>query len=60
MYLAVSLAAISATLIKEEDKVQKLVYYASRAFRGAKERYLPMEKLAFALVMATRKLKPYF
>ena len=60
MYLAVSLAAISAALIKEEDKVQKLVYYASRAFRGAKERYLPMEKLAFALVMATRKLKPYF
>ena len=28
--------------------------------RGAKERYPPMEKLAFALITATRKLKPYF
>ena len=60
LYLAISLAAISAALIKEEDKVQKLVYYASRAFRGAEERYLPMEKLAFALFMVARKLKPYF
>ena len=48
------------TLVREEDKIQKLVYYASRALRGAQERYQPMEKLAFALVMAVRKLKPYF
>ena len=60
LYLAVSLAAISAALIREEEKVQKPVYYASRALRGAKERYPPMEKLAFALVMAAHKLKPYF
>ena len=60
LYLAVSPAAVSATLIKEEERVQKLVYYASRALRGAEERYLPMEKLAFALVTVARKLKPYF
>jgi len=36
------------------------VYYASRALHGAEERYLPMEKLDFALVTAARKLKPYF
>ena len=36
------------------------MYYASRVFRGAEERYLPMEKLAFALVTAARKLNPYF
>ena len=60
LYLAVSLAAISATLVREEEKVQKLVYYVSQALRGAKERYLPMEKLAFALVTAICKLKPYF
>ena len=48
LYLAVSLAAVSAALIKEEEKVQKLVYYASRALRRAEERYPPMEKLAFA------------
>ena len=60
LYLAVSPAAVSATLIREEEKVQKPVYYASRALRGAEERYSPMEKLAFALVMAARKLNPYF
>ena len=60
LYLAISPAAVSVVLIKEEEKVQKPVYYASRALRGAEERYLPMEKLAFALVMAVRKLKPYF
>lgn len=40
--------------------MQKLVYYASRALRGAEKRYLPMEKLTFTLVTAARKLKPYF
>ena len=47
-------------MIKEEEKVQKPVYYASRVLRRAKERYLHMEKLAFALVTAARKLKPYY
>ena len=60
LYLAVSPAAVSAALVREEEKVQKPVYYASRALHGAEERYPPMEKLAFALVMAARKLKPYF
>ena len=60
LYLAVSPAAVSAALIREEDRVQKPVYYASQALCGAEERYPPMEKLAFALVTAARKLKPYF
>ena len=60
LYLAVSPAAVSAALIREEERVQKPIYYASRALRGAEERYSPMEKLAFALVTVARKLKPYF
>ena len=60
LYLAVSPAAFSAALIREEEKVQKPVYYASRVLRRAEERFPPMEKLAFALVTATCKLKPYF
>ena len=60
LYLAVSLAAVNATLVREEERVQKPVYYASRALCDAKERYPPMEKLAFALVTETCKLKPYF
>lgn len=38
LYLAISPAAISVALIREEDKVQKPVYYASQALHGAKER----------------------
>ena len=60
LYLAISPAAVSMALVREEDKVQKSVYYANRAFCCAKERYPPMEKLAFTLVMAARKLKSYF
>ena len=39
LYLVVSPAAVSTTLVREEERVQKLVYYASRALRSAKERY---------------------
>ena len=60
LYLVVSPAAVSVALIKEEEKVQKPVYYASRALRRAEDMYPPMEKLAFTLVTAARKLKPYF
>ena len=60
LYLDVYPAIVSAALIREEEKVQKPVYYASQALRGAEERYSPMEKLTFILVMAVHKLKLYF
>ena len=50
VYLAVSSAIVSAVLVKEEDRVQKPVYYTSWALWGTEERYPPMEKLTFALV----------
>jgi hypothetical protein len=56
LYLVVSLTIVSATLIQEEDGVQKPVYFISQALHGAEERYVQMEKLAFALVIASRKL----
>ena len=60
LYLAVSRAAVSATLVREEDKVQKPMYYTNWALRGVEERYPLMEKLVFVVVTTTRKLKPYF
>ena len=60
LYLAVSNTAVSSTLVKEEGNVQKLVYYTSQAFQGAKASYLRMEKIAFTLLVASRKLRPYF
>ena len=59
-YLAISQAAVSAVLVRKEDGCQKPVYFISRAFQGAKERYPQMEKLAFALVTAAPKFKAYF
>ena len=60
LYIAVSQAAVSAALVREEGGSQRPVYFISRAFRGVEERYPQMEKLAFALITAARKLKPYF
>ena len=60
LYLAVTLHAVSSTLIREEGKVQKPVYYTSRALRGVEGRYPLIEKLAFALITASRKLMHYF
>ena len=60
LYLAISDFSTSAVLVRDKDRVQQLVYYCSRALRGAEERYPKMEKLIMALVTAARKLRPYF
>ena len=52
LYLAVSHAAVSTALVRKKDGLQRPVYFTSRAFRGAEERYPQIEKLAFALVTA--------
>ena len=60
LYLAVFPTAVSSALIREEGNTQLPVYYTSKAFQGVEERYPAMEKLALALVIAARKLRPYF
>ena len=60
LYLAVSTTAVSATLIREEDKKQLPIYYVSQAFQGAEAKYPRIEKIAFALIVASCKLRPYF
>ena len=60
LYLVVSAAAVSAALIREEGKKQLPVYYVSQAFQGAKFGYPRTEKIAFALIMDSRKLRQYF
>ena len=60
LYLAVSNMAVSSTLIRQEKEVQKPMYYTSQPFQGAEANYIRPEKIAFALVIASRKLCPYF
>ena len=60
LYLAVTPHAVSSALVREEGRVQKPVYYTSRMLREAEGRYPQIEKLAFALITASRKLRHYF
>ena len=47
-------------LVQEEGKSQKPIYYVSRVLHGAETRYRRLEKMALALIMSARKLRPYF
>ncbi|XP_077232287.1 uncharacterized protein LOC143868340 [Tasmannia lanceolata] len=49
-----------AVLVREDHSQQKPVYYVSKVLHDAEIRYQRVEKLAYALVMAARKLRPYF
>ncbi|XP_060965610.1 uncharacterized protein LOC133034526 [Cannabis sativa] len=60
LYLAVFENAVSVALVREEDKVQHPVYYVSKRMIGAEIRYRLIEKLVFCLLMASRKVRPYF
>jgi hypothetical protein len=60
IYLAASEHAVSAAIVRKEYSVQRPVYYTSKTLDGAESRYLPLEKLAFALVCSAKKLPHYF
>ena len=60
LYLAMSNTTVSSTLIREEENVQKPDYYTGQAFQREKANYPRMEKIAFALLVASKKLRPYF
>ncbi|XP_075515568.1 uncharacterized protein LOC142550215 [Primulina tabacum] len=60
VYLSTTKHAVSSVLIKEEGSDQKHVYYVSHALRGPELRYSEIEKVALALIMIARKLRPYF
>uniref|UniRef100_A0A2N9EZ43 Uncharacterized protein n=1 Tax=Fagus sylvatica TaxID=28930 RepID=A0A2N9EZ43_FAGSY len=60
VYLAVFEHAVSVAIVREDYNVQKPVYYTNKTLDGAESRYLPLEKLAFALVCSAKKLPHYF
>ena len=60
LYLAVSAIAASTVLIRDENGTQLPVYYVSQAFQGVEAKYPLIEKIAFALIISSRKLCPYF
>ena len=59
-YLAVAPHAVSFVLIREDNGIQRPVYYVSKSLHDAEVRYLSLEKAILAVVHATRKLPHYF
>ena len=59
LYLTVSQTTVNSALIHEENKIQWLVYYIGQALQGVEMKYPRMEKLALALLIAPRKLRPH-
>ena len=60
LYLSASNAAVGAVLIKEEGGHQQPIYYVSQVLKDAETRYPSVEKFAYALVVASMKLRHYF
>ncbi|KAL0449449.1 UNVERIFIED_CONTAM: hypothetical protein Slati_1501300 [Sesamum latifolium] len=60
LYLSIAPQAVSSVLIREEDGKQLPIYYVSKLLSGAEGRYTPIEKIALALVVTARRLRPYF
>ncbi|KAG7533327.1 Integrase catalytic core [Arabidopsis thaliana x Arabidopsis arenosa] len=60
LYTAISQTAISVVLVREDHERQKHIYYVSKTLLDAETHYPAMEKLALAVVMSARKLRPYF
>ena len=46
--------------MREEGNKQLPIYYVSKALLDAETRYSHLEKLPLALMVADRKLQPYF
>jgi hypothetical protein len=64
LYLAASPTTVSAVLVEEKEHKNKMkqfpVYFVSEALSGAKLNYSELEKIAYIVVMASRKQKHYF
>ena len=60
LYLAISEEAVSAALVVKGEKIQWSIYYMSKKLLDTKTRYPKLEKLALALMVASKKLRSYF
>ncbi|XP_021812766.1 uncharacterized protein LOC110755794 [Prunus avium] len=60
LYLSVSATALSSVLIRKPNGIELPIFYISHALQDAELRYPELEKLAYALVLSARKLRPYF
>ncbi|KAI5323900.1 hypothetical protein L3X38_032973 [Prunus dulcis] len=60
IYLSISATVVSSVLIRPHEGAEHPVHYVSKALQDVQVRYPDIEKLAFALVVSARRLRPYF
>ncbi|XP_042385760.1 uncharacterized protein LOC121977237 [Zingiber officinale] len=60
IYLSSTEYAIGSALVRQEGGIQQPVYFLSHILKDVESRYTGLEKLAYALVLAARRLRPYF
>jgi hypothetical protein len=64
LYVAASHSVVSAALVQEKQdgqvKRQVPVYFVSEVLSLSKKNYTELEKVLFAVLMASRKLRHYF
>jgi hypothetical protein len=64
LYVAASHVAVSASLVQERQddqaKKQVLVYFISEVLSPSKRNYIVLEKVLYAVLMASKKLRHYF
>ena len=64
LYVATSDHAVSGVLVQEKEEeskiIQQPVYYILEALSGSKLNYTEIEKMAYAVLISSRKLKHYF
>jgi len=59
-YIVVASHAVSLVLMRDDNRVQRLIYNVSKSLHETKVRYLPLERAILAVVHTKRKLPHYF
>jgi hypothetical protein len=66
LYLAATSHVVSTAIVVEQQEdshaypVQRLVYFVSKVLSESKARYQPVQKLLYAVLITSRKLRHYF
>ena len=60
VYLLVSEEEVSAVLVQEVEKEERLVYFFSQTLHTIETRYQMIEKVALTLVLTAKRMRLYF
>lgn len=60
LYLSVTYQAMSSVLFQEIGRAEKPIYFVRNVLICVEACYQKIKKLALAVIVAVRKLRPYF